>query len=125
MMIIEDITMLSERIRNILEDFTDDELIEVWNRYCEKNYYEEMIYYISDVEINNLFSDKTPDELIRMGFENDIDLDSKYLYFNLEEPYTTDDIYDVIDMGDLIDYIIEYDDDCGDLDIRELLDERE
>ena len=112
-----------ENIKEVVEDFKENKLVELWNEFCDKNYYEEVIYYLSDDEINDLFSNKTPAELIRMG--KDVDLDNKYLYFHLGELNTTDDIFDVVDIDELVDYIIDNDNDCNDIDIRGLLDELE
>ena len=110
-----------ENIRVVVEDFKETKLVELWNEFCNKNYYEEVIYYLSDDEINDWFSNKTPAELIRMG--SDVDLDNKYFYFHLGELNTTDNVFDVVDIDELIYYIIDYDDDCGDSELRELLDE--
>lgn len=113
--------VIIEEINNVVESLTEEQLIEAWNNYCDENHYEEVICYLSDYEINDLFSNKTPAELIRMG--KDVDLDSKYFYFHLGELYTTNDIYDVVDDSEIADYVIDYDDDCGDSELRELLDE--
>jgi hypothetical protein len=113
--------LIIENIREVVADFKENKLAELWNEYCGKNYYEEVIYYLSDDEINDLFSNKTPAELIRIG--KDVDLDNKYFYFHLGELNTTDDIFDVADIDELVDYIIDNDDDCNDIDIRDLLDE--
>ena len=112
-----------KNIRAVVEDFKENKLVELWNEYCDKNYYEERLWYLSDYEINDLFSNKTPAELIRMG--KDLDLDNKYFYFHLNELNTTDNIFDVVDIDELVDYIIDNDDDCNDIDIRDLLDELE
>lgn len=115
--------LIIESIRVVVEDFKENKLVELWNEFCDKNYYEERIYYLSDDEINDLFSNKTPAELIRMG--SDVDLDNKYFYFHLNELNTTDNVFDVVDIDELVDYIINNDDDCNDIDIRDLLDELE
>ena len=115
--------MIVENIREVVEDFKENKLVELWNEFCDKNYYEESIYYISDDEINDLFSNKTPAELIRIG--KDVDLDNKYFYFHLSELNTTDNVFDVVDIDELVDYIIDNDNDCNDTDIRDLLDELE
>ena len=112
-----------KNIREVVEDFKEDKLVELWNEFCNKNYYEEVIYYLSDYEINDLFSNKTPAELIRMG--SNLDLDNKYFYFHLNELNTTDNIFDVVDIDELVDYIVDNDNDCNDTDIRDLLDELE
>ena len=110
-----------ENIREVVEDFNENKLVELWNEFCDENYYEERIDYLSDDEINDLFSNKTPAELIRMG--SDVNLDNKYFYFHLNELNTTDNILDVVDINELVDYIIDNDDDCNDADVRTLLDE--
>lgn len=115
--------MIVENIREVVEDFKENKLVELWNEFCNKNYYEEVIYYLSDDEINDFFSNKTPAELIRMG--SNVDLDNKYFYFHLDELNTTDNIFDVVDIDELVDYIIDNDNDCNDTDIRDLLDELE
>lgn len=115
--------LIVESIRVVVEDFKESKLVELWNEFCDDNYYEERIYYLSDDKINDLFSNKTPAELIRMG--SDVDLDNKYFYFHLNELNTTDNVFDVVDIDELVDYIIDNDDDCNDMDIRDLLDELE
>ena len=115
--------MIVENIREVVEDFKETKLVELWDEFCNKNYYEEVIYYLSDDEINDLFSNKTPAELIRMG--EDVDLDNKYFYFYLGELNTTNNVFDVVDIDELVDYIIDNDNDCNDIDIRDLLDELE
>ena len=113
--------IIIEEINNVIESFTEEQLIEAWNNYCERNHYEETIERLSDEAIDELYECKTPSELIRMG--KDVDLDNKYFYFHLGELNTTDDIYDVVDNSEIADYVIDYDDDCGDSELRELLDE--
>ena len=115
--------MIVKNIKEVVEDFKENKLVELWNEFCDKNCYEERIWYLSDYEINDLFSNKTPAELIRMG--SDVDLDNKYFYFHLNELNTTDNIFDVVDIDELVDYIIDNDNDCNDTDIRDLLDELE
>ena len=112
-----------KNIRVAVEDFRENKLVELWNEFCDKNCYEERIYYLSDYEINNLFSNKTPAELIRIG--SNLDLDNKYFYFHLGELNATDNIFDVVDIDELVDYIIDNDNDCNDTYIRDLLDELE
>ena len=115
--------MIVGSIREVVEDFREDKLVELWNEFCDKNYYEERIAYLSDDEINDYFSNKTPAELIRIG--KDVDLNNKYFYFHLNELNTTDNVFDVVDIAELVDYIIDSDNDCNDTDIRDLLDELE
>ena len=115
--------MIVKNIKEVVEDFKENKLVELWNEFCNKNCYEEVLCYLSDDEINDWFSNNTPADLIRMG--KDVDLNSKYFYFHLGELNTTDNIFDVVDIDELVDYIIDNDDDCNDIDIRDLLDELE
>lgn len=113
--------VIIEEINNVVSEFTTEQSIEAWNNYCERNYYEETIERLSDETIDELFASKTPSELIRMG--KDVNLDDDYFYFHLGELNTTDDIYDVVDDSEIADYVIDYDDDCDDSELRDLLDE--
>ena len=115
--------MIVENIKEAVEYFKEGKLVELWNEFCNKNCYEEVIYYLSDYEINDLFRNNTPAELIRIG--KNLDLDNKYFYFHLNELNTTDNIFDVVDIDELVDYIIDNDNDCDDIYIRDLLDELE
>ena len=111
-----------EEINRVVEEFTTAQSIEAWNNRCEKmRYYEDYIHTLSDEVIDEEFYNKTPSELIRMG--RDINLNDDYYYYHLDELRTTNDIYDVVDDSEIADYVIEYDDDCGDSELRDLLDE--
>ena len=113
--------IIIEEINNVVSEFTTEQSIEAWNNYCRRNGYEEIIEPLSDETIDKLFAGETPSELIRMG--KDVSLDDDYFYFHLGELNTTDDIYDVVDDDEVADYVIDYDDDCGDSELRDLLDE--
>lgn len=111
-----------EDIERVVREFTTEQSIEAWNNRCEKiHYYEDYIYILSDEVIDEELYNKTPSELIRMG--RDIDLNDDYYYYHLDELRTTNDIYDIVDDSEIADYVIDYDDDCGDSELRELLDE--
>ena len=110
-----------EDINRVVEEFTTAQSIEAWNNYCYRNGYEEIIESLSDETIDELFASKTPSELIRMG--KDVNLDDSYFYFHLGELNTTNDIYDAVEDSEIADYVIDYDDDCDDSELRELLDE--
>ena len=113
--------VIIEEINNVVSEFTTEQAIEAWNNYCYRNGYEEIIEPLSDETIDKLFAGETPSELIRMG--KDVSLDDDYFYFHLGELNTTNDIYDVVDDSEIADYVIDYDDDCDDSELRELLDE--
>ena len=113
--------VIIEEINNVVSEFTTEQAIEAWNNYCYRNGYEEIIEPLSDEIIDELFEDRTPSELIRMG--EDVNIDDDYFYCHLGELNTTDDIYDVVDDSEIADYVIDYDDDCDDSELRDLLDE--
>ena len=114
--------VIIEEINRVVEEFTTEQSIEAWNNRCEKmHYYKDYIYTLSDEVIDEELYNKTPSELIRMG--RDINLNDDYYYYHLDELKTTNDIYDIVDDSEIADYVIDYDDDCGDSELRDLLDE--
>jgi hypothetical protein len=112
-----------ERLQNIIDNMEDDELISAWNERCDSySYDDDHIYYM--YEIDDLFCDvKVSDFLSNLA--DDFRVGDNYFKDGVFGIESFDDIYDVIDDDDLIEYIINEDDDLGNDDIREILNEEE
>lgn len=115
-----------EKVKEILENLDENDLISVWNSYCDlNNYYEDRIYGM--YEIDDLFYDvKASDFLDKLSGD-----------FNHNDEYFKDSIYglesfnyasDVVDFDDLAKYIVNNEDtlDCAEIeDYLEELEEEE
>lgn len=112
-----------ERLQNIIDNIEDAELISAWNERCDSySYDEDHIYYMH--EIDEFFHDVKVSEFLS-NLADDFRVGDDYFKDGVWGIESFDDIYDVIDDDDLIEYIINEDDDLGNDDIREILDEEE
>lgn len=112
-----------ERLQNIIDNMEDDELISAWNERCDSySYDDDHIYYM--YEIDELFHDVKVSEFLS-NLADDFRVGDAYFKDGVFGIESFDDIYDVIDDDDLIEYIINEDEDFGNDDIREILDEEE
>ena len=112
-----------ERLQNIIDNMEDAELISAWNERCDSySYDEDHIYYMS--EIDELFYDVKVSEFLS-NLADDFRVGDDYFKDGVWGIESFDDIYDVINDDDLIEYIINEGDDLGNDDIREILDEED
>lgn len=112
-----------EDVEDTVNNMEDKELLEVWNRFCYNNSWDEdKIYYIE--EFDDMFCSEAPLEIARMVQGSGFSANDYYFKQSCYGDLTSDDyVTDLIDDLDaLIDYIIKHDDDLGSSDIREVLD---
>ena len=124
--------MTNERkaeIRNQIEDLvfdtidnmSDSEMIDLWNEYCNDNgYYDDRIEHFDEGVFNDLMSGKTPYEIYQIIDNSDISFFDDYCRYNGYELNTFSDVYDSIDTGDLVEWIIKKEKDLCNPDIDEL-----
>ena len=117
-------TMTKEdRIQEIINNMDDAELISAWNERCASyNYDDDRIYYMH--EIDEYFNGVSVSEFLS-NLSDDFRIGDDYWKNGIWGIESFDDIYDVIDDDELIEYIINEDDDLGNDDIRDILDEEE
>jgi hypothetical protein len=80
---------------------TDSELVEVYNEFADKNYYEHL--HNNDEEtVNMLFSGKSPYEIIKIAYENELDTESNYImqcdsgdYLTCDDPTEAFEVWDI------------------------------
>ena len=112
-----------ERLQNIIDNLEDAELISIWNEIQDANsYYEDHIYYM--YEIDELFHDVKVSEFLS-NLADDFRVGDDYFKDGVWGIESFNDIYDVIDDDEIINYIIGTEEDFGNDDIREILDEEE
>ena len=124
--------MTAERkaeIRNQIEDLvfdtidnmSDSEMIDLWNEYCNDNgYYDDRIEHFDEGVFNDLMSGKTPYEIYQIIDNSDISFFDDYCRYNGYELNTFTDIYDSIDIENLVEWVIEEENDLCNFDINEL-----
>ena len=107
-------------VENAVDNLSENELLNIWNDYCDdNNYYDDRVYYVD--ELDELCYSMKPTEIIsRYG-----NLDG-FEYFT-DGVYTegSNDLLDLIDYGALIDYIIDNEEDFDNSDIADALEEIE
>lgn len=110
-----------EELKELLENLTENELVDVWNEYCDINsYYDDKICYMDwlDEDLQN----KTPTQIIDM-IDNDFSLRDNYYKYTIYGIESFDDASDVVYFDDLANYILDNDEDFDNDEIREFLDE--
>jgi hypothetical protein len=94
-----------EKIKEVLEDMTDSELVAVYNEFADKNHYEHL-YDTDEDTINSFFSGKSAYEVVKIAYENDLDLDNPYIMACDNGDYLTcEDPTDAFELSDLASYI--------------------
>ncbi len=112
-----------EELKELLENMSDDDIIYVWNEYCDANsYYDDRINYMD--WLNNDLEGRTPTQIIDM-IDKDFYTDDKYYKYTIYGIESFDDASDVVYFDDLANYILDNDDDLGNSEIRIFLDETE
>lgn len=111
-------------IRSIVENFDDETLRNVHNRYCENARLEgDWIYDNSEDEFNEFFADEKPSEIARMISYGDYNFTDPYFiitgYGNLKSGYATDFAF----TSDIANYVALNDDALDNDEIQEQLDE--
>jgi hypothetical protein len=107
-----------EKVKEVLEDMTDSELVAVYNEFADKNHYEHL-YDTDEDTINSFFSGKSAYEVVKIAYENDLDLDNPYIMACDNGDYLTcEDPTDAFELSDLASYIYDNADwlDCDELD---------
>lgn len=115
--------MLRDEIINVLEQKGDDSIVWLWNDYQDSIRYDDHIYPMYD--LNDLFHDSKVTDFLNSIDIGNFDLNDEWFCDSIYGLKTLSDIYDVIDIGELADYIEDTQDDLGDSDLAELLEREE
>lgn len=109
-----------EIIENALNEFSDSDVLDIWNNYCSaNNYYEDEILYIS--MLDEMCQGMSPLEIIDKYGQ--MDITCTYYKDGIYCPESFDDIWSGVEEEDLIHYIIRTDSDFGYIELRQALDE--
>lgn len=108
-----------ERIMQVLEEMSTDEIIEVYNEYADDNRYERIL----DNDIDEILSGSTPMEVYN-ALDSNFNPADDYIMFNgygMLESFSEYEILDYIYIGEIADYIINSGNDFNNYEIAEAL----
>ena len=112
---------IEDLVFDTINNMSDSEMIDLWNEYCGDNgYYDDRIEYFDEGVFNDLMSGKTPYEIYQIIDNSDISFFNDYCRYDGYELNTFSDIYDSIDIDDLVKWVIEEENDLCNFDIDEL-----
>jgi hypothetical protein len=112
---------IEDLVFDTIDNMSDSEMIDLWNEYCGDNgYYYDRIEYFDEGVFNDLMAGKTPYEIYQIIDNNDISFFDDYCRYDGYELNTFSDVYDSIDIDDLVEWIIEEEKDLCNFDIDEL-----
>lgn len=110
---------LKEELKETIKNLTDWEVIDVWNEYCQENYYEDEIIFAM-AEFDDIVSDMPPIEILKRFGDMDTNDDYFINEFGIYGKSFTNP-YEVICLDDLVDYITKTFNDCYSMEIQEVL----
>lgn len=118
---------IRERIQEILCDMSETELIfNVYDEWCSKNnYHDDRIDYMCDID--EFLGECSFTEALKQIDTENFDLSDDYIMCTIYgfKSLDEDEAFEVVEdnFESIIDYIIENDEDFGNMDIRDILDE--
>lgn len=108
-----------ELITEVLDNLYDSSLVCVWNDYCDSvNYCDDKVYCMN--ELDELCGNESLTSFLNNLDIGNFDLNDDYFYFSIWGLRSLSDIYDVIQIDEMVDYIIDTDE-TFDLDIDDIL----
>lgn len=116
---------LYDRIIEVLNNFDEATLVNVWNDYAERNnYFEDMVHYMSEFE--EVLQSKSVDlSFLRGLFDNDFDPNADYYKENYSDYESFDDLGEVVDLDTLAEYIESNQETFGEYELEELFEEED
>ena len=112
---------IEDLVFDTINNMNDSEMIDLWNEYCSDNgYYDDRIEYFDEGVFNDLMAGKTPYEIYQIIDNSDISFFDDYCHYDGYELNTFSDVYDSIDIDDLVKWVIEEEKDLCNFDIDEL-----
>ena len=114
---------LEANITEYLESLRSSELLSIHSEFCSAaNYYDNEVFNMDNFE--EIVSGWKPLELAQRIFYGDFNPNRNYFYFNgYGNLVSTDYPEDLIDISEIVSYIVENDDELYNDEIREMLDE--
>lgn len=116
-----------EKIMDLLREECPEEIMWFHNTYCERNHYDNYIYSMRDVE--EMLEGCSLRRVLRKVAHKDFNIRDRFFQITATSLrfVSFDDINDgdQVYFDDIVQYIIDNDDDLGDVCIRDILEEEE
>nr|WP_297934569.1 hypothetical protein [uncultured Lachnoclostridium sp.] len=108
-------------LMELLKESTSLAIMQLHNTYCEKNRYDDYIYFTDDVE--EMIRLQPPRSILRKVGHKDFDFHDRFFWEEFGKYVSFDDINDgeQVYFDDIVKYILDNDDDLGDAGIRDIL----
>lgn len=114
-----------DRIKEVLEDMATEEVVNLWNEYCDRTYYtDDKVYPIES--FNDFLSGQTPLAIVGIVEEGSVCSTDEYFWMDgLGHFHSADyaDEIDVIDLDDLAEYMNDYETSLDNSTIQDVFDE--
>lgn len=115
---------INEMIIEFLETLSDEDTLEMWNEFQESYRYEDRVYLIDEV-LECFLNDLSFKEALECIDKDEFDTDDLYAVDTIYGWKTFNDIFDVVDLGDLADYIENEREDFGYCELEAILEEED
>jgi len=115
--------MTKDNVKDKIYDYLSDceDLMEIANKYCEATGNGNMFYEMGDFE--DEMSNLPYAYVINMAQNGGFDDSDDYFYYDSYSLTTLSDLSDEVDLSEIADHCVDYDDDLGDSGIRALLEQ--
>lgn len=112
-----------EKIMDLLKEEGPEKIMWLNNTYCEKNYYDNYIYPMNSIE--EILEGCSLRYVLQKVAHKDFNIRDRFFQTTCTKFVSFDDINDgeQVYFDDIAQYIIDNDDDLGDVGIREILEE--
>lgn len=114
---------MREKLYDILNDMNDDDIVSVWNEYCENSsYFDDVIEYMD--YLDDFFCDMGATEILE-HIDRDFSVRDYYFRSTIYGFESFRDPYEVVDVGALADYILDNEETLGSDELVEFFEEVE
>lgn len=107
-----------DRVWDFVADLSGDELVNMWNGYNSDD--EKEVHSMG--EFDSYFNGLSPYEVADMVSDGEFCSGDNFFTYGWNGLYTSSDPDELIDVDELIDYIVDEDDDMGEPELRDILD---
>ena len=97
---------LYDLIKNVIENLSDGNLLDLHREFCEENnYVDDYVYYMNDFD--ELESGRSPLEIAQLVVGEDFNPNHEYYKYTIYGVKSSDYVSDLIDISDLTDWVFE------------------